>query len=94
LLLLLPLTPFAQEKILSEMVLIPAGSFEMGDSMNDPEMEWSRPVHTVELDAFYIDFRKFVRETGYEYDRWDEVAVFLPTGRYPMIFVSWHDALA
>ena len=68
----------------ARMALIPAGSFEM-----------------VELDAFYMDihevtvqrFKKFVRETGYEYDRWDEVAVFLPTGR-SMIFVSWHDALA
>ena len=79
----------------AKMALIPAGSFEMGDSKDEPEswMEWSRPVLTVELDAFYVDFRKFVRETGYEYDRWDEVAVFLPTGR-SMIFVSWHDALA
>ena len=82
----------------AKMALIPAGSFEMGDSKDEPEswmewMEWSRLVLTVELDAFYVDFRKFVRETGYEYDRWDEVAVFLPTGR-SMIFVSWHDALA
>ena len=38
----------------AKMVLIPAGRFEMGDFKNDPE-EWmkrSRPVHTVELDAF------------------------------------------
>ena len=39
-----------------EMVLISAGSFRMGDSKNEPEewMEDSRPVHTVQLDAFYI----------------------------------------
>ena len=40
-----------------EMVLIPAGPFEMGDSKNELE-EWmkrSRPVHTVQLDAFYMD---------------------------------------
>ena len=40
LLLLLPLTSFAQEKIKwnkdgSEMSLIPAGSFEMGDHFNE-----------------------------------------------------------
>ena len=37
-----------------EMVLIPAGSFEMGDSKNELEdwMKTARPVHTVELDAF------------------------------------------
>ena len=40
-----------------EMVLIPAGSFEMGDSKNELEdwMKTARPVHTVELDEFYMD---------------------------------------
>ena len=39
------------------MVLIPAGSFEMGDAMNETEsyMESSRPVHMVTLDGFYMD---------------------------------------
>ena len=47
--------PVLGEKIVwekggSEMVLIPAGSFEMGDSKNEPEI-WmktrgTRPVHT------------------------------------------------
>ena len=88
----------------AKMALIPAGSFEMGDSKDEPEawMKWSRPVHTIELDAFYMDvhevtvgkFRKFARETGYEYDRWDDVAVFSPTGKHPMIWVTWDDATA
>ena len=91
------------EKDNAKMVLIPAGSFEMGDSKDEPEvlMKWSRPVHTVELDAFYMDvhevtvgkFRKFVRETGYEYDLALSLA-FSPTGRYPMIWVTWDDATA
>ena len=33
------------------MVLIPAGTFEMGSDDN----EWEQPVHTVHLDAFYMD---------------------------------------
>ena len=88
----------------ASMALIPAGSFEMGDSKDEPEawMKWSRPVHTVELDAFYMDvhevtvgkFRKFARETGYEYDRWDWVADWSPTGKHPMIWVTWDDATA
>jgi len=88
----------------AKMALIPAGSFEMGDSKDEPEawMKWSRPVHTIELDAFYMDvhevtvgkFRKFVRETGYEYDRWDDVADYSPTGKHPMIWVTWDDATA
>ena len=41
----------------AEMVHILAGSFEMGDGKNESEdwMKWSRPVHPVELDGFYID---------------------------------------
>ena len=88
----------------AKMALIPAGSFEMGDSKDEPEawMEGSHPVHTVELDAFYMDvhevtvgqFRKFVEESGYVYNLWDDVAVFSPTGKHPMIWVTWDDATA
>ena len=59
----------------AKMALIPAGSFEMGDSKDEPEawMKRSLPVHTVELDAFYMDvnevtmsqFKQFVEESGY-----------------------------
>ena len=59
----------------SRMVLIPAGSFQIGDAMSEPDdwMERSRPVHTVELDGFYMDvnevtveqFKKFVQQSGY-----------------------------
>ena len=45
------------ERDISKMVLIPAGSFEMGDLQNEPEvwMKRSRPVHTVKINAFYMD---------------------------------------
>ena len=36
------------------MVLIPAGSFEMGSADADADDD-ERPVHTVHLDAFYMD---------------------------------------
>ncbi|HIN31228.1 TPA: hypothetical protein EYM82_20370, partial [Candidatus Poribacteria bacterium] len=69
----------------AKMTLIPAGSFEMGDSKDEPEawMKRSLPVHTVELDAFYMDvnevtmsqFKQFVEESGYAYEgNWNEVA--------------------
>jgi len=88
-----------------EMVLIPAGSFKMGDSKNDPEewMERSRPVHTVQLDAFYMDvhevtvgqFREFVDQSGYEYGgSWDEIAQYSPGDEYPMIKVNWNDVVS
>ena len=84
----------------AKMVLIPAGSFEMGDHLDD--MENALPVHTVELDALELDacymdinevtvgqFKKFVQESKYSYDRWNNVVVFSPTDEHPMIFVSY-----
>jgi len=87
----------------TKMVLIPAGSFEMGDAMNDALfMEGTRPVHMVRLDAFYMEvnevtvgrFKQFVKESGYNYNRWKDVAKYSSTDDYPMIYVSWDDATA
>ena len=52
------------------MVLIPAGKFQMGNMAGDVD---ERPIHTVHLDAFYIDvhevtntqYRQFVESTGH-----------------------------
>ena len=93
------------EKDNSQMALIPAGSFEMGDSKNEPEdwMKRSRPVHRVQLDAFYMDvhevtvgqFKQFVEQSGYKYRvNWDSVAKYSPGDDYPMIYVNWNDAIA
>ena len=38
----------------AEMILIPAGEFEMGDPFNEGTT-YERPVHTVFVDDFYID---------------------------------------
>ena len=75
LVLCLPLLVIGQQKITwekdgKEMALIPAGSFEMGDHFNEGNTR-ERPVHTVELDAFYMDvrevtvgqFREFVNQS-------------------------------
>ena len=88
----------------SQMVLIPAGSFQIGDAMSEPDdwMERSRPVHTVELDGFYMDvnevtveqFKKFVQQSGYSYNSWNDVAKYSPGDNYPMIYVTWNDATA
>ena len=89
----------------AKMALIPAGSFEMGDSKDEPEawMKRSLPVHTVELDALYMDvnevtmsqFKQFVEESGYAYEgNWNEVAKYSPTDKHPMIWVTWDNAAA
>ena len=90
------------EKDGKEMVLIPVGSFEMGDHFSEGE-EDELPVHTVALDAFYMDthevtvgqFKQFVNQTGYDYDHmWNDVAKYSPGDDYPMIYVNWNDATA
>ena len=89
------------EKDGKEMVLIPSGSFKMGDHFSEGSTD-ERPVHMVELDEFYMDvhevtvgqFREFVIQTGYNYDSWNEVAQYSPGDDYPMVYVSWEDAVA
>ena len=85
---------------LTGMVLIPAGSFRMGS--NAPEgFSDEQPVHTVYVDAFYMDkyevtvgqYKEFVRATGHR-DLPDLVSKYSPTDRHPVVGVSWYDAMA
>ncbi len=65
-----------------ELLLVPAGPFKMGDNFGDGESR-ERPVHLVDLDAFYIakfevtnaDWKKFQSDPGYDDPK------FWPTGR-------------
>jgi formylglycine-generating enzyme required for sulfatase activity len=78
-----------------DYVYVPAGSFKMGDNFGDGESR-ERPVHTVELDPFYIgkyeitngEWKKFRDDPGYD------DAKFWPGGRVaPKDQVSyWKDA--
>ena len=85
------------EKDGAEMVLIPAGEFEMG-SPKDDDKHWERPMHSVYLDAFYMDvhpvtnaqYQKFVQETGYPAPK--ETPAFSHP-RQPVVWVTWRDAM-
>ena len=65
-----------------DFLLVPAGPFKMGDNFGDGESR-ERPVHLVDLDAFYIakfevtngDWKKFQSDPGYD------DAKFWPNGR-------------
>jgi len=91
-----------KELELKKMTLIPAGSFEMGDHLD--RMANSQLVHTVELDAFYMDihevtvgkFKQFVEDSGYAYNKnlWNEAAKYSPTDEHPMVYVNSNDATA
>lgn len=87
------------------MRLIPAGEFEMGDHFGEGQSD-ERPVHTVYLDAFYMDetevtnamYRTFVAETGhsnipFHWNKADDLGR-LGKPHYPVIYVTWYDAMA
>jgi formylglycine-generating enzyme required for sulfatase activity/ABC-type cobalamin/Fe3+-siderophores transport system ATPase subunit len=76
----------------SEMILIPAGNFLMGDEKQ-----------SVHVDAFYIDkypvtnaeYAKFVEATGHpQPPNWEEIGSnYLPDmANHPVVFVNWFDA--
>ena len=80
------------------MVLIPAGTFLMGSNTGDSD---EQPVHTVSLDAFYMDihevtnarYRAFVEATGYpEPPLWHNPKFSAPD--FPVVRVTWRDAAA
>ncbi len=79
------------------MVLIPAGEFQMGSNYSDNE----QPVHTVYVDAFYMDvhevtvgqYNQFIHATGHR-PLPTNISIYSPTDRHPVVNVSWHDAMA
>ena len=82
------------------IVLIPAGEFEMGDHFNESGVD-ERPVHTVYLDAFYMDiyevtnaqYQKFMDATGHGAPNlWYDSRFNKP--EQPVVGASWHDAVA
>lgn len=80
----------------SGMVLIPAGSFQMGDSFSEGSPD-ERPVHTVFISAFYMDKYEVTKAL------WDEVRAWgasngytdLPGGggksaNHPVHSITWY----
>jgi formylglycine-generating enzyme required for sulfatase activity len=79
------------------MVPIPAGDFQMGSNDYDNE----KPIHTVYLDAFYIDiyevtnaqYKKFMDATGHKAPYcWNDSKFNAPN--HPVVGVSWDNAVA
>ncbi|MCY3553297.1 MAG: formylglycine-generating enzyme family protein [Candidatus Poribacteria bacterium] len=94
-------TTVAQSPSVPEgMVLIPAGEFQMGSTDSEGDSD-ELPVHTVYLDAFYMDifevtvgqYNEFVRATGYT-PLGNQVLNLSPTDWHPVVGVNWYDAMA
>ncbi len=82
------------------MLLIPSGTFEMGDSFEEG-LPHELPVHTVSIHAFYMDatevtnaaYKQFLDATGHRTpESWDDPAFNAPD--QPVVDVSWLDAAA
>jgi formylglycine-generating enzyme required for sulfatase activity len=84
------------------MVYVPAGEFLMGSTENDPDArDEEKPVHTVDLDAFWIDKTEV---TNAQYRKCVEAGACEEPGcgnrndvigpSQPVVCVSWDDAQA
>ncbi len=81
------------KEIPEDMVFIPAGEFLMGSNDGEPD---EKPIHTVYLDAYYIDkyevtnkqYREFVEATGHR------EPVYWGEDDHPVVYVRREDAVA
>ena len=91
----------------NEMVLIPAGPFQMGDQSN-PQVGYIEelPVHTVEVSSFYLAKFEVTKELWDKVRAWgmDNGYTDLSEGfssnyynheltNYPVVAISWHDTV-
>lgn len=90
----------AVNKILKDMVLVPAGEFTMGSNDWWPK---SSPEHKKILNTFYIDkyevtnkqYKEFVDSTGQPFpNHWENAKI--PSGKenHPAVQVTWYEAEA
>lgn len=91
---------FGQAQPSAQIVLIPAGSFQMGDSFGEGDSD-ERPVHAVEVSAFYMDKYEVTKGFG------DDVASWAARNGYdikpeggsgkgsghPVYNVTWYEAV-
>ena len=86
------------EKDGAEMVLIPEGEFQMGTPARTNEHS---PAYPVYVDGFYIDthevtlaqYQEFLKRTGHR-PLPEEIYVHAPAPNYPVVNVTWDDAVA
>ncbi|MDR1837000.1 MAG: formylglycine-generating enzyme family protein [Treponema sp.] len=75
-----------------EMVWVPRGSFQMGDTDGEG-FERELPVHNVTLTGFYMSKTEVTQGQWYTVMGIDFNADFGRGNNYPMYYVSWYDAL-
>jgi len=85
------------------MIAIPASEFLMGNSPSEEDSStFEVPVHQVCLNAFYMgekevtvgQWRMFIEDTSYNWDRWSLLKKYAPGDDFPILFITWDDAQA
>lgn len=95
----------ARQPFEPEMVLIPAGEFLMGSDprKDNHAQDDEQPQHIVYLPDYYIaktpatnaQYHVFVQAAGHRLPRhWEDKEPPLGEWNYPVVHVSWHDAVA
>ncbi len=86
-----------------KLILIPGGEFLMGSPPSvKGRFSSEGPVHQVYIGPFYLaetevtvgQWRKFIEETSYEWDKWSLLKEYAPGDNYPIVFINWADAEA
>jgi formylglycine-generating enzyme len=83
------------EEVIPSEILIPGGEFRMGDSQGK-----DRPVHTVQIDSFYIDkyeltnaeYRVYLQQTGKPEPKYWNSTKFNGDDQ-PVVGVAWEEAM-
>ena len=95
-----PRTPTSSPSDKPNTVYVPGGEFVMGSDDNNED---ETPQQMVFLDAFNIDvypvtnveYKEFVDATSHQAPRnWNEGSYTEDKGDHPVIWVTWHDAVA
>ena len=87
----------------TNVVLVPAGSFTMGDTLGDAAANgwtWELPTHTLYVSAFYVDqnlvtsnqwyaVKSWSSGNGYSYDNAGQGKA----GNHPVQFLDWFDTV-
>ena len=77
-----------------EEVMIPAGVFQMGCTVDDEECaDNESPTHTVEITRNYWMLTTEVTQELYEWVTGENPSEFTLAGDYPVEEVSWYDAV-
>lgn len=84
------------------LVRIPAGSFQMGDNLDNTG--YAQPVHAVDVDEFYIDRYEtmyalwkevydWAVANGYSFDNRGSNGSFGKGNNLPVVGINWYDAV-